>query len=905
MAYIRNILILHLLIHLCTIAYTQNEGQVPLAIDSVAQKIISDTTIYPIDFQSGIDSLSIPDSLMAISDSLLQDSIKSQKTFIDSPIDYNSTDSMSISIEDGEQIVYLFGGADIKYGSIELTAEYIAVNFNKREIFASGIADSTGKLIGKPHFKEGQEEFDCETLRYNFESGKGFAENVVTEQQDGKVHSAKAKMLSKDIFCMADGKYSTCDAEHPHFYLNITKGKIVGKKAIIAGPSYLVLEDFPIYFPLLPYGYIPTFNKTYSSGIILPKYGEEKTWGFYLKDGGFYWAASDYFDVRITGDIYSKGTWGVNVNSRYKLRYKFSGSFGFNIKNNVTGEKGINQNVSKNFSIQWSHSQDAKANPSFKFSANVNFSTSGYDQMNEYDNHENYLTNSKSSSISLSKDFMGTPFRMSANLRHSQNSKDSTIALSLPEITFSMRTIYPFRSKNRVGKKKFWEDISFSYTMNMKNTIKTKESELFTTPLSEWQNGVNHSIPITLPSFRLFNHINFTPSINYRETWFFEHKEKYWVDGYFVTNNETGLQKWVSGHVQENTIDGFKRNYEFSGGVGASTILYGLYQMKNPNSKIQAIRHKMSPTIGFNYHPDFGDPAYGFYEWVQVDSLGNLQQYNIFEGGVYASTSRGESGSVSFGLNNNIEMKVLNDKDTTSTEKFKKIPIFDNIGFSGSYNLAADSMNLSTISLNARTKIAGTVLNINGTLDPYALDNRGNRTKEYMWNQATGLARLGRITNLGTGFGFNFSSDKMKKNREEKEKKAGKQGSEKKEGMLSENPSDEELQYQKFDMPWRFSFNYNISYTNYRGDPKINQTLSFNGGIDFTDKWKATFSSGFDLEAFKFTHTQVTVTRNLHCWSMSFDFSPFGLRPYYSFRISANASMLQDLMLEKKSYDFQ
>jgi len=354
----------------------------------------------------------------------------------------------------------------------------------------------------------------------------------------------------------------------------------------------------------------------------------------------------------------------------------------------------------------------------------------------------------------------------------------------------------------------------------------------------------------------------------------------------------------VPGRVVTEDIDGFKRNYEYSGGVGASTTLYGLYQMKNPNARIQAVRHKMNPTIGFNYHPDFSDERYGFYDWVQIDSLGNFQQYNIFEGGVYSSTGSGESGSISFGLANNIEMKVLNLKDTTATEKFKKIPIFDNLSFTGSYNLAADSMNLSTIALNARTKIAGTVLNINGTLDPYALDSRGNRTKEYMWNKATGLAKLGRLTSLSTGFGLNFSSDKLEKNK--KTKKQGVQEEEDEtEKVLPENSS-----YQAFAMPWRVSFNYNISYTNPRGEPRINQTLSFNGGIDFTDKWKATFSSGFDIMALKLTHTQVSVTRNLHCWTMSFSFSPFGMRPYWSFSISANASMLKDLRLPKESRDF-
>jgi lipopolysaccharide assembly outer membrane protein LptD (OstA) len=843
------------------------------------------------------DSLSVAPKTPIINQEI--DSTREYKQVFDSPINYKSTDSMAVSLENGNQIVYLYGAANIKYGEIELTADFISVNLGTKEIYATGITDSLGNMLTKPHFKEGSEEFDCTSLRYNFETTKGFVENVVSSQQEGKVHSAKAKMLSKDIFCMEDGKYSTCDADHPHFYLNITKGKIINKKAIIAGLSYIVVEDFPIYFPFLPYGYIPTNRTTYTSGIILPSYGELIERGFFLKDGGFYWAASDYFDVKLTGEIYSKGSWGVNFESRYKLKYKFSGSFTFSYRNLITGEKGINQKKEPSFSLRWSHSQDPKSNPSITFSSNIDFSTSGYSKDHEYNDAQRYLENSKSSSVSFSKAFANTPFNVSANMRISQNTKDSTLSISLPEMTFNMRSIQPFKRKKRVGAKRFYEDFTIAYSANIRNSITTKEKELLSTPFNKWKKGVDHTFQTTLPSFKLLKYINFTPSISYKERWFFDYLEKYWIEGYAVKDNETGMEKWVPGHVEEVKKDGFKRNYEYSYGIGSSTTLYGLYQIKNQKSLINAVRHKMDLSLSFNYHPDFGKKKYGFYDWVQVDSLGNMQQYNIFQGGIFSSTSAGESGSIGFGMNNNLEMKVLNKRDTTTTAKFKKIAIFDNIGFTGSYNLAADSMKLSPISLNIRTKIAGTVLYINGMLNPYALDSKGRVTKDYMWNKAKGLSKLGRITNLGTSLGYNFSSDKLgKKNKDKnKDKEKGEPaGTEKKAPTSSENYVSNQ-----FKIKWGVNLNYSINYTNYNDKPALVQRLGLgiNGNIDFSEKWTSTFTSGFDFETMKITNTQMTVTRNLHCWTMTLAFSPFGSRQYYMFTLSANASMLKDLKINK------
>lgn len=816
---------------------------------------------------------------------------KKAKAVIESPISYDAVDSIAVSMENGQQIVHLYKGGTFKYGTINLEADYISVNFEKKEIFASGVEDSLGTLQGKPHFAEGSEEFDCETLRYNFDTGKGFVVNVVTEQQDGIVRSAKTKMMSKDVYCMVDGKYSTCTAEHPHFYLQMTKGKVLRDKAIITGRSYLVLEDFPIYFPFLPYGYIPTTNKTYSSGIIIPSYGDDPHNGFYLRGGGFYWAASEYFDIKLTGDAYDNGKWGMNFDTRFRKRYKFSGSFGFNYSQSVKGTRGIDQTKTPNFGIHLSLNQDAKANPSQTISGSVDFSSVGNSPENEFTDYERVVTNSKSSSISYRKTFMNTPFSLSASTTISQNTIDSTVTITLPSLNFNMKSIYPFR-KSEWKLLKTFKDFQFKYSAQFDSRLSTKQALLLTTPYADWKKGIKHNIPITLPSFKLFKHINVVPSIGYNERWYFNYTDKYWMDGYYVVDNETGLKKWVKGRIEESKKNEFRRNYDYSGSLSSSTTLYGMYNMKNPNSRIVAIRHKMNPSISLNYKPDFSDPRFNFYDMVQVDSLGNYQKYNTFQNAVYGSASAGESGSISFGLDNNIEMKMVNDRDTTSNDKFKKIAIFDNLSARGSYNFMADSMKLSTISLNARTKIAGTSINISGTLDPYALNAKGRRYNEYMWNTASGIAKLGRITNLSSGYSFSYSSDKLKKKLEQKKKEnnEGEASDEKAEENSNEQPG-----FAPFDMPWRISANYSVSYSNPAGKSIWRQSVNLNGGIDLTPKWKTTITSGFDLVAMKMVRTQIGIVRDLHCWTMRFDFVPFGNGKFYNFSITANASMLKDI----------
>ncbi len=835
--------------------------------------------------------------------SIEEDSIPSPQVSIEFPIVYNSFDSISFAFEDSGQVAYIYNEASITYGDIELTAGFIKVDFNTREIYAEGITDSLDNVTQKPHFKQGEEEFDCSTLRYNFDTNQGFVENVITQQQDGIVHSERAKMISKEVFCMQNGKFTECNAEHPHYYLKMVKGKVINNKAIITGRAYMVLEEFPIYFPFLPFGYLPMQNTTYSSGVIIPSYGELATYGFYLKDGGFYWAASDYFDFTVKGDMYSKGSWALRLNTNYRKRYKFNGNIGFSISRHFSGEPGINQSISKNFAINWSHRQDSKANPTSNLSASVNFSSSGNERLNEYDNSDAVLKNTKSSRVTYSKNFPNLPFSLSMSANASQNSRDSTVSLTLPQANFNMKMIYPFKGLSKPGKTAFYEEIGFKYSSSISHSIRNvKEYNLFSTPLNEWNRKIGHNTALNLPTIKLFNNITISPSISYDEKWGLEYVEKYWLDGYYTEDKETFEKKWVPGRVVEETKQGFKRNYEYSYSVSASTNIYGKFYFLNPDWNIKALRHKISPSVSFSYHPDFSEERFGFYDWVQTDSLGTMEQYNFMENNS-DYTRPGESGSIGFRLRNNLEMKVADYSDTTKVDATKKISIIDDLGFSGGYNMMADSMKLSDIRWNVRTKIAGFNLNVNGTLSPYALNERGKLTGNYMWTESTGLSRLGRVTRASTGFSYTFTSQKLKntiKARTEKRNAALKaEGYE-----VPETPEEKgSVGYSEFDAPWRFGFSYTISYAKTGLTPKITQGLSFNGGIDL-GKWKSSFNSNYDFNTKKLGHTRMSVSRSLHCWKMAFSFSPFGATQYYSFTLSANSQMLQDLKIDRTDRDF-
>ncbi|HSM49705.1 MAG TPA: putative LPS assembly protein LptD, partial [Draconibacterium sp.] len=645
---------------------------------------------------------------------------------------------------------------------------HVILDLETKEVYAEGVPDSTGTLIGKPIFQDGSEKFESKTLRYNFQTQKGIITDVVTEQGDGFVHSGRAKKISKDAFILQQGKYTTCDADHPHFYMHLTKAKVISNKKIVTGPAYMVLEDFPIYFPILPFGYFPN-SPTYSSGVLVPMYGEEQNRGFFLRDGGYYWAAGEYFDLAVRGEIYSKGSWGFQTHTNYRKRYKFGGGFDFRYNMNVYGESGLDTyKRTPQYAVTWSHSQDPKANPSRTFSASVNLSSSGYDKQNSYEGMaggNNYLNTQKSSSISYTQKFENTPFNMSVNLRHSQNSVDTTISLSLPEMTFSMAKVYPFRKKIRSGPVKFYEKFGFNYTGNLRNSISNvKEYDLLNKKFpDDWKNGLKHNIPLAFPGFNLAKYINVSPSIGYDEKWYFKKYTYKYVEG------ETFYDEYGRpSHIDRDTISGLSRVYDYSYSLSTSTNIYGMFMPRNPNSRIKGIRHKLSPSASFSYRPDFGQARFGYWQEVQIDSTGRTSFFDVNEGGVYGgSPGRGASGAISLSINNNLEMKVIDTKDTTNTNdatKFKKVKIIDNLSLTSSYNLIADSMNLAPINIRARTTVAGVSINMGTVLDPYMLNENYQRINEYVWNNKTGFARIGRLTNANLSFGMNFNSKSKKDN---------------------------------------------------------------------------------------------------------------------------------------------
>jgi len=822
------------------------------------------------------------------------------KPMLEASITYSAVDSIIPDFEN--QKMYMYKKGVIKYQGIELKADYIMLDLVKKEVYAEGLPDSTGTIVGEPIFKDGNEEFESKTLRYNFETQKGIITDVKTSQGDGLVQGELTKKISKDVFLMKKGIYTTCDADHPHFYLRMTKAKVISNKKIVTGPAYLVLEDFPIYFPMIPFGYFPN-STTYTSGILIPTYGEEQTRGFFLREGGYYWAASDYFDLALRGDIYSKGSWATKLHSNYKVRYKYNGSLDFSYNLNKYSEKPLpDYKISKGFSLTWSHAQDSKANPNRSISASVNLSTSSFDKENSYMNEptsvQTYLQTQKSSSISYAKKFENSPFNMSLNLRHSQNSRDTTISLSLPELTFNMSKINPFKVKNRIGPVKWYEKISFSYTGNIKNSISNvKEKEILKQSLiKDWQNGWQHTIPISLPSFNLFKYINLSPSFNYSERWYTSYiNKRYDPDNSFVTPRKD--------HVMIDTVYSFRRNYNYSYSISASTNIYGMYTMTNPNSRIKAIRHKIMPSASFSYTPDFGQKKFGFWG-TYVDGNGKINYYNHFEHGVFGSAGMGESGAISLSLNNNLEAKVLEVNDSISSkdekQKFKKVKIID-ISMSTSYNMIADSFKLSPIGISARTAIKGVDVSMGANLNPYMVNDMGKDIDEYVWNHKSGLNKLGRLTNANMSFGMDFSS---KKDKPEAEDDAGKKA--------GGNPAkSEDIEYAAFSMPWSFRFDYSFfynktyTYNAATGIAKpttlINQSLNMGGSLDLTEKWSMNMNTNFDIQAMKFSFTTVNVTRTMHCWTMSFNFVPFGDRKSYSFNLSASSTILKDLKISKQS----
>ena len=886
------------------------------------------------------------------------DSIQPKKeSELKAPVHYQSKDSMIMM---GNGTAYLHGQGELKYESMELTSDFIRMNIDSSLIYAHGVYDSIyEEWRGKPVFKDGKESYETNEITYNIKTQKGYIRHVVTQQGEGYIIADKTKKMNGDEMMLGGGQYTTCDNhDHPHFYMKLTKAKVKPGEYIAAGPSYLVVGDVPLPIAL-PFGFFP-FTNSYSSGLIMPNFGDDYSRGLYLQGLGYYFAICDYLDLEVKGDIYSRGTWAVSATSRYLWRYHFSGSLSINYRNDVTSEQGMpDYSASRNFSVQWNHSQDSKANPYSTFSASVNFSTSGYDRsnINSYYNPNLYSTNTKSSTINYTQRFPDSPWTLSMSASLTQRTSDSTISLTAPQFTVNMSSQYPFKlwrqatlkRKGKVaGKEKWYEKISMSYSMNGKiqgNSIKEKEffhSNFF----RDWQTGINHSLPIKA-SFMLFKYLSVSPHINLRDRMYFTRVDQRWDD--------------EAQAVARDTTNGFFNVFDFDVGLSLSTKLYGFYTpLKRlfPHSKVEKFRHVVTPTLSISYHPDFGTSFWGYHgsyeepiyagvdsitgrKIQKVDDMGNpIFQHRVYSAYSQGNAPRGMAATLNFGVANNLEVKVVNTKDTTGKQPYKVISLIDNFSVNGGYNFAADSMNWSNFSVNLRLKfpkLNNYSLNLNTSLDPYMyqLNAAGNpvRTNKQYWHNG----RFPHWSGFSWNFSYTFNNQTLKKWKAAIDKRRGE-----KEVLSDQGPSDqgasdqgETLEpiekgsdgmdkgakreskkesevddgYVRTEFPWSLSINYSLAYApgsefDYEKmyyKMKWRNSLSLSGNIGLGKGWKVSANMTYNFDYMKVTSCTFNISRDLHCWNMTASINPIGPFKSYTFHIGVNASILSDLKYDKNS----
>ncbi|WP_337560394.1 putative LPS assembly protein LptD [Phocaeicola plebeius] len=842
-------------------------------------------------------------------DSLAADTTK-KKEPLDAPVIYEASDSIVFT---KEGYAHLYGEGKVNYQNIELTSAVITMNMDSSTVYATGVTDTAGVETGSPIFKDGETPYESKIMRYNFKTKKGFINSIVTQQGEGYVTSEEGKKGANDEIYMRHGKYTTCDNhEHPHFYLKLSMAKVRPKKNAVFGPAQLVVEDVPLPIAV-PFGFFP-FNSSYSSGFIMPTYGDEMNRGFYLRDGGYYFAISDQMDLKVLGEIFTKGSWGLSAASNYNKRYKFSGSFNASYLVTKTGEKNMpDYSVSKDFRIQWSHRQDAKANPNSSFSASVNFATSSYDRssLSSLYNPQQYSQNTKASSVSYSRNFPEIGLNISGAFNITQNTRDSSLSMTLPDVNISLNRIYPFKRKKSAGDERWYEKISLQYTGSITNSISTKDNLLFKTPLTQWENGMQHKIPVSA-TFNLFKYINIVPSFNYTERWYLRKVKQ----SYDPSPTSTD-------HVKRDTINGFNRLYDYNLSLQMNTKLYGMYKPLFMKSKELQIRHVFTPTVSYTYTPDFGKSRYGYYDtYTYTDEDGEVRtvEYSPYEGAVYGYPGKNMSQNISFSIDNNIEMKMKSDKDTTG---YKKISLIDQLGASLSYDVA--NKKWSDLSMNLRLKLTKSyTFNMNASFATYAyqFDENGNvvvgdRTE---WS----YGRFGRFQGYSGSFSYTLNNDTFKKlfgKKDEDEKNKDNKGKEENEDEETEEETEEQNNnsnmrktekasvdsdgYLAFKLPWSVSLSYSYSIREDRSKDiniktmrypySLTHSLNVSGNFKIGSRWNMTYSTGYDFTSKEMSMTTLNITRDLHCFNMSCGlvFGPF---TSYNFSIRANSSMLTDAL---------
>lgn len=863
-----------------------------------------------------------------IDDSIRLDSLNRQKkNGIDAPVNFSANDSMVYDARN--KTAFLYGTSSVKYENMDLKSERIRLNMDSSLVHATGVRDTATKgLTGTPVFTLGSDNYESDTMAFNFKTKKGLIDNVKTQQEEGYLSSELSKRNADGEIFLKHGRYTTCDKEHPDFYIALSRAKVRPGKDVVFGPAYLVVADVPL--PLaIPYGFFP-FSKKYSSGFIMPTYGDESTRGFYLRDGGYYFAINDKWDLKLLGEIYTKGSWGLSAATNYRKRYRYSGSFYGSYQDTKTGDKGMPDfSRQQSFKIQWSHRQDPKANPYSSLAASVNFATSSYERnnLNSLYNPQTLSQTTRTSSVSWGTNFSSIGLSLSATANLNQNMSDSSIALTLPDLNISLSRFYPFKRRHAVGAERWYEKIAVSYTGQISNSINTKEDRLFHSNLiKDWRNGMQHRIPIS-GSFTLFNYINVNPSFNFTDRMYTNKVTRSW---------NTTTQKEVA-----DTTYGFHNIYNWDFSISASTKLYGMFipNRKLFGDKIQAIRHVITPSVSFSYAPDFGASRYGYYSSYQrtnPDGSVDLVDYSPYSNGLYGVPGRGKMGSVSFSFDNNVEMKIKSDKDSTG---IRKLSIIDNLGFRMSYNMAAKEKPWSDLSVDLRLKWwKNYTFNLNAVFASYAyeLDSHG---KPYVGNHTYwGMGKIGRFQGMSQNISYTLTPEKIKKlfgGGSDENNSKGKRNDPNAEGIdtnIESNVDDDMIEgqrnarskrsnnkaktdddgYMTFNMPWSITFGYGITmrentdirkfnYHTMRYPYMFTQTLNFSGNIRISDGWNISFSSGYDFDHHAMSMTTASLQRDLHCFNMS---CQVVLAPYtsYNFTFRCNASTLTDaLKYDKRS----
>ncbi len=822
----------------------------------------------------------------------VKDSVRISPDAVKDIVEYSAKDSVYFDLNTKK--IYMYRDSKVHYTDIDLSSAYIGVDLDASELTATGLPDSTGKISHYPDFKSGETGFVSHKIRYNFKTKKGLVEEVKTSDEQGTILAQKVKKYEDNSANLLNGSYSTCELDHPHFALKFKKARKIPDDKIVTGPAYLEVEGMPLPIAL-PFGYFPD-NKKHKSGIKLPTYGESPTRGFFLQGGGFYWYINDYMDLTVTGDIYTLGSWAINPLFRYKKRYGYSGNLKLGYAMNVIGEKGDpDYQSSPDFLIQWQHSQDPKASPNGKFSANVNIRTSGFNRYNTT-NIDEHLKSTFQSSINYSTT-IASRFRLSVSANHSQNTQTKQMTLTLPNINLSMDKIFPLRRKKPSGKLRWYENIGLSYTFNAQGQLKTYDS-LFMHPemWDSYKNGAKHQIQINSGTIKLLKYIKWTNSAKYSERWYTERME---IESekiniyHYIVGNQLSYEGFSQGRIIDTLtgISGFYAVREFSATSSLNTTVYGMYAFKR--GPVKAIRHVLTPSLALNYHPDFTNDDWGYFD-SYFDENGLEHRYYYFDNQLYSGKPGGKSGTLSLNLNQNLEMKVRSKSDTVTGTK--KIKLIDNFKIGSSYNMAKDSLRWAPLSLSGNTKLFNRVnLTYQSKLDPYAADTSGKRMNVFQWNVNR---RLFRPTNYSWRLSLNYRVDNKLFDGKDKEKDKG-------------NKTPPSL------LPkWNFNINYNISYEQnitYKGyaweydvskQPKIIHTVGLTGSISPTPNWKISLRTNYDIEGKEVTFTEIEVYRDLHCWEMSFNWIPSGYRKSYMFSIRIKAPMLKDVKWEKRD-DFR